>query len=109
MRSGLRRAVEPTLERSMVRQDQVGLGAGLVDKATEAHDGRNFGQSFSNAKAWWGGENGIGLIQQQQLGRLPRQSRMRERVQAGKAGLRRGGGLKNGGKDEDRQLITAAN
>ena len=48
-RAGLGHAVEPGLERRVVGQDQVCLGASLVDEAPEADDVRNFGEGLTYA------------------------------------------------------------
>ncbi len=106
MRTRLRHAVEPALERSVVGQDQVSLGAGLVNKVAEADDGRNLCQGLTDAQAWRGGENGIGLIEQQHLGRL-RQRRLRKRAQAGEARLRRWRWLQRRCKAKYLPLIAA--
>ncbi len=69
-RARLGHAVEPGLERSVVGQDQVGLGAGLVNEAAEADDVWNFGEGLADAQAWRRGENRIGLVEQQHLRRV---------------------------------------
>ena len=48
-RARLGHAVEPGLERRVVGQDQVGLGAGFVDEVAEADDVRNFGEGLADA------------------------------------------------------------
>ena len=55
-RARLGHAVEPGLERRVVGQDQVGLGAGLVNEAAEADDVGNFGEGFADCAAPGGAE-----------------------------------------------------
>ena len=82
-------AVEPGLERCVVGQDQVGLGAGLVDEAAEADDVGNLGDGLADVQSGRRGENRIGLVEQQHLRRVLLPERIAQRVEAGQAGLHR--------------------
>ena len=53
-------AVEPGLERRVVGQNQISLGAGFVDEAAEADDVRNFGEGLAY-RARAGGAEKIGF------------------------------------------------
>ena len=76
----------------MVRQDQVGLGAGFVDEAAEADDVRNFGDGFADSQRRRRRENRIGVVEQQHLRRVrPPERGLRQRVEARQAGLHRRG------------------
>src|SRR5688572_17059575 len=53
----------------MIGQDQIRKGAGLIQKASEADNVRNFRESFRNSPRRWAAENRIRIVEEQQLNR----------------------------------------
>jgi hypothetical protein len=87
--------VLPALEVGVIGEHQVGVGRALVEEGGEAHDERDLLERAAHPGGLGGGEEGIGIVEEQRIRaiRLPLEDRLGERagnVPGQRGGSRRG-------------------